>query len=87
MKSLFEQFEASENPNPRNKSIVKNNHTYDTRSNKPCQVTQECRTSILEKSVKNLQASQRKDLCTPLSKSTLIDRIKVIMSIDILIFK
>jgi len=78
VKSLLEKFEGfSENPNPCNKSIIKNSHTYDTRSNKTCQVTQEWQVNISEKSV--LQASnQQKNVQTSiLSKNN--NKIKVII--------
>ncbi|XP_024888127.1 uncharacterized protein LOC112465010 isoform X1 [Temnothorax curvispinosus] len=72
--SLLEKFEASQNSNPRNKLVIKNNRTYDTRSNKPCQVTQECRISVSEKSVSQastLQKSARNSL-----SQDVLDKIK-----------
>ncbi|KYN08348.1 Peroxisome proliferator-activated receptor gamma coactivator-related protein 1 [Cyphomyrmex costatus] len=57
-KSLLEKFEACENPNPCDKLIVKKDLTYDTRPNKTCQVTQECRVDISEKSVSQVSNQQ-----------------------------
>ncbi|XP_011691898.1 PREDICTED: homeobox protein 2 [Wasmannia auropunctata] len=73
--SLLEKFEASENSNLCNKSTVKNNHIYDTRSNKTCRVTQECRTDVTEKSVS--QASNQPTVVqTSILSKNVINKIK-----------
>ncbi|KYN34232.1 Peroxisome proliferator-activated receptor gamma coactivator-related protein 1 [Trachymyrmex septentrionalis] len=78
-KSLLEKFEACENPNPCNKSIVKNDHTYDTRPNKTCQVSQECRANISEKSISqvfNQQPSILSKKTIKLNKTKMLERRK-----------
>lgn len=89
MLELLERFEASENPNPHDKSTVKDNRTCDTRSNITCQEAQKCQTSASNKSI--LQTSnQQKDrtlLSKNINKILIQDKIKVIISINILIFK
>ena len=80
-KSLLEKFEACENPNPCNKSTIKNDHTYDTRTNKTCQMIQECNANISEKSVSQVSNQQP----SILSKK-IINKTKVIYYFNILIF-
>ncbi|XP_011066699.1 PREDICTED: peptidyl-prolyl cis-trans isomerase 1-like [Acromyrmex echinatior] len=72
VKSLFEKFEACENSNPCNKLTVKNDHTYDTRPNKTCQVIQECRANISEKSV-----SQASNQQSSISSKQIINKTKL----------
>ncbi|XP_070160327.1 uncharacterized protein [Polyergus mexicanus] len=74
IKSLLEQFEASENPNPCNKSATKNNILSGTRSNTMQQLTQKYQSQVLEKPSSQVY-NKHKNTPDSMSKEV-IDRIK-----------
>lgn len=76
IKSLLEQFEASENPNPCNKLATKNNFLSGTRSDAIQHMTQKCQSQVLEKSPSQVY-NKHKNMPNSVSKKV-INRIKVI---------
>lgn len=87
VKSLLEQFEASETPNPRrlpnNKSVTKNNFLSSTKSN-TIQMTPEYQSQVLKKSSSQI-CNQHTTIPDSVSKEV-IDRIKVIILVNNLFF-
>lgn len=78
--SLLEQFEASENPNSRNKSNIKNNILSGTKLNTIQQMTQKYQSQVLENPPSQVY-NQHKSTPDSVSKEV-IDRIKVITSVN-----
>lgn len=80
VKSLLEQFEASETPNSRNKSVTKNNLLSGTKSNTMQQMTQEYQSQVLKKPSSKV-CNQHTNIPDSVSKEV-IDRIKVIILVN-----
>lgn len=79
VKSLLEQFEASETPNPRNKSVIKNNLS-NTKSNTMQQMTQDDQSQVSKRPSSQV-CNQHTSISDSVSKEV-IDRIKVITLIN-----
>lgn len=79
VKSLLEQFEASEK-NPRNESVTKNNFLSGTKLNTMQQMTQEYQSQVLKKPSSKV-CNQHTNIPDSVSKEV-IDRIKVIILVN-----
>lgn len=80
IKSLLEQFEASENPKPCNKLATKNNFPSSTRSDAMQHMTQKYQNQVLEKPPSQVY-NKHKNTPNSVSKEV-INRIKVITSVN-----
>lgn len=80
VKSLLEQFEASETPNSHNKLVIKNNFLSGTRSNTMQQMTQDDQSKVSKKPSSKV-CNQHTNISDSVSKEV-IDRIKVITLIN-----